>query len=347
MKKKNMPLGPSTQNVEQMLDSHNRRVLYPLSIAGILFMTPFVINNFLHERYLLGVVVGLVVFCLAVDAWAMRRGRPAPIPYALLLIPVMAATSLSLYTRGIYGALWAYPAVLFCYFVLSRVMANICSAAFTVIFTLQVAVYLDTGIALRFFLTLALVVAIVNIRVKLMAELQTMLLEQSITDPLTGAFNRRHMDACLRDAIERNKRNRTPASMLIIDIDHFKRINDQYGHESGDYVLQSVVALVRQRARRIDRLFRIGGEEFLLLLTDTRTDGALTMAEDLRNLIADAHILEQQPVTVSIGISELQPSQSSDAWIRQADNALYRAKENGRNRVALEEEAVEATLAAG
>jgi diguanylate cyclase (GGDEF)-like protein len=160
---------------------------------------------------------------------------------------------------------------------------------------------------------------------------------QTVTDPLTGAYNRRHMEACLDEIIERQRRTGATAALLLIDIDRFKEINDRSGHAAGDAVLRRVVALIGDRVRRLDRLFRIGGDEFLLLLPDTDLTAALTVAEDLRARIAAAAIAGAPPVTVSIGVAVLGSGQQMDAWMHAADAALYRAKQQGRNRVAAAE----------
>jgi diguanylate cyclase (GGDEF)-like protein len=159
------------------------------------------------------------------------------------------------------------------------------------------------------------------------------LMEQAITDPLTGAFNRRHVDSCLTTAIERRRRTGEPASLLMLDVDHFKRINDAYGHPAGDEALKRLVALIAGRARTLDVLFRVGGEEFLILLPGTRYDGAIAVAEDLRLLVAHSALIEGHRMSISIGVSELLPQQSAASWIEDADVAVYRAKQSGRNRV--------------
>ena len=152
------------------------------------------------------------------------------------------------------------------------------------------------------------------------------LMEQAITDPLTGAFNRRHVDSCLMTAIERRNRTGEPASLLMLDVDHFKRINDAYGHPAGDEALKRLVALIAGRARKLDVLFRVGGEEFLV-------DGAIAVAENLRLLVAHSALIEGHRMSISIGVSELQLGQSVAGWIEDADVAVYRAKQCGRNRV--------------
>jgi diguanylate cyclase len=159
--------------------------------------------------------------------------------------------------------------------------------------------------------------------------------EQALTDPLTGAFNRRHLDACLTVAVERRGRSGEPAALLLIDVDRFKAINDAAGHPAGDEVLKSLVGVLAERARKIDALFRIGGEEFALLLSGATAADAVLVAEDLRLRVATAALLEGQDVTISIGVSELREAQSIHDWMAGADAALYRAKQGGRNRVAV------------
>jgi len=160
------------------------------------------------------------------------------------------------------------------------------------------------------------------------------LVEQAITDPLTGAFNRRHMDFCLDQAVARRARRGEPASLLLVDVDHFKRVNDTWGHAQGDAVLKRLVALIASRGRRLDVLFRIGGEEFVLLLPATPRAGALAVAEALREAVCGAvRLPDGAPLSVSVGVSELTPGQTASAWIDDADAAVYRAKQGGRNRV--------------
>jgi diguanylate cyclase (GGDEF)-like protein len=141
------------------------------------------------------------------------------------------------------------------------------------------------------------------------------------------------MERCLSDAIERKRRSAAPASLLLIDVDRFKRINDQFGHAKGDSVLKGIVSLVAKRSRKLDLLFRIGGEEFMLLLPDTQEAAAAVVAEQLRASVAESPLLDDRQLTLSIGVGELQPGESLDAWMKHTDDALYAAKKAGRNRV--------------
>jgi diguanylate cyclase (GGDEF)-like protein len=172
------------------------------------------------------------------------------------------------------------------------------------------------------------------LRLRTLRERVRRLEAEALTDPLTGAFNRRHLDACLVHAIDRRSRLGERASLLLFDVDLFKTINDAHGHAAGDDVLKKIVGVVGRRARRMDVLFRIGGEEFALLLSGAACADAVAAGEDIRASVENARLLGARAVTISIGVSELAEGQSAEDWIAGADEALYAAKRRGRNRVA-------------
>lgn len=160
--------------------------------------------------------------------------------------------------------------------------------------------------------------------------------ELSITDGLTGLHNRAYLPQVLDRELARAKRHRRLFSILMIDLDHFKWLNDTYGHLEGDTVLQGVAGIFRNSVRTADFAARYGGEEFLILLTETGPDGAMRFAERLRRKIERMPSLGQKAVTASIGVASFPiHGVSVEAIIREADNALYRCKQYGRNRVAL------------
>ena len=320
--------------VEASLAAPRDRLMFALASVGVVFLLPFAVHDLWRGRILLGGAVLVVAAMLAVDVVALHRHRTPPIPYWLLLVPMAATISVTLRTLGVIGAFWCYPAVLFFHFVLSRRLANLCSVALLADATFMVHRYLGTRVTVRFAVSLALVIVIVNIFQSIIRELQSKLLDQAITDPLTGALNRRHMQDRLVDALQASRRGGGPASLLVVDIDLFKRINDEHGHEAGDEVLKRLVALLRQRSRRIDLLFRMGGEEFVLLLPATAEGPAVSHAEELRAAVAAAPLLEGRPVTVSVGVGELSEDDTAASWLKRADDALYAAKNAGRNRVA-------------
>ncbi len=169
--------------------------------------------------------------------------------------------------------------------------------------------------------------------------------EMAIKDSLTGLYNRRYFEEQIGKEIERAKRYESHLSFLMLDIDHFKRVNDKYGHLNGDIVLEDLARIIEKSTRNIDITIRYGGEEFVILLPETPLDGALVIAERLRKQVDESTftVFEKPgenpieiPVTVSIGLtsySETNPVTVEDL-VAQADQALYHAKSHGRNQVA-------------
>ena len=161
--------------------------------------------------------------------------------------------------------------------------------------------------------------------------------EMNMRDGLTGVFNRRYLDHRLAVELERFKRYARPLSLLIIDIDFFKRVNDRFGHPCGDSVLKTVAADLSGGVRKADLVARYGGEEFCCVLPETSLAGALIVAEKLRAAAeARQHTWEGQPVpvTVSVGVAEAKEEMAGAAeLVGQADASLYEAKRSGRNRV--------------
>lgn len=159
--------------------------------------------------------------------------------------------------------------------------------------------------------------------------------EAAGTDKLTGAWNRRRLAEYLLGEMARFERYQHPLSLLILDIDFFKAVNDQHGHGTGDQVLQLLTQLLQSGLRGTDALARWGGEEFVVLCPDTNRATAAMLAERLRELIANARFPVIEQLTISIGVAECGAGESWDEWLQRADEALYRAKAGGRNRVQL------------
>ena len=155
-------------------------------------------------------------------------------------------------------------------------------------------------------------------------------------DELTGSFNRRCIMRMLDDEIARASRLKTPCAIALIDLDWFKRVNDHYGHPTGDEVLRTFAIAVFANIRHIDRFGRYGGEEFLLVLPDTPDDEAVRMLNRLRAIIADLDWSAFSPgmqVTISAGVATLKPDETPETFLARADSALYIAKARGRNRI--------------
>lgn len=159
----------------------------------------------------------------------------------------------------------------------------------------------------------------------------------SLTDALTGLYNRRHFNAELEREFMRSKRYGGNLCIAIIDIDFFKKINDTYGHLCGDYVLKEVAYLILENFRKTDMVFRYGGEEFVVIMTETSLENSLIPLERLRKTIENNNFIfkgEKIKVTISIG-TETNHTESTEEFLNNADKALYQAKQSGRNQTVL------------
>jgi PAS domain S-box/diguanylate cyclase (GGDEF) domain len=155
----------------------------------------------------------------------------------------------------------------------------------------------------------------------------------SITDKLTQSFNRLKLDETLEQQFEWSKTSLSPFAIIILDVDHFKLVNDTYGHQVGDRVLIELVAVLNENVRNRDVVGRWGGEEFLIILPDTHVTEAVVLAEHLRKAVEKYPFTTAGRVTISLGVSAFKTDSSPETIVSQADTALYQAKENGRNRV--------------
>ncbi|MEY4580661.1 MAG: hypothetical protein RL701_5364 [Pseudomonadota bacterium] len=199
-------------------------------------------------------------------------------------------------------------------------------------------VHASHSFAVRLMLKLAERLRANNTTVQVNRELCAHFEQVALSDALTGVHSRRWLDDTLPRLCERHRYDAQPLSVAVVDVDHFKRINDQYGHQTGDLVLSEIAKTMRQRLRPTDFVARYGGEEFVLLFPRTPLAGARIAAERQREAVRAAILKTRDGVqipsaTVSIGVAELQPGQDATRVVQTADSALYRAKHNGRNRV--------------
>lgn len=163
--------------------------------------------------------------------------------------------------------------------------------------------------------------------------------KEVLLDSLTGIYNRRAYEARIRDELERYRRYKRPFSLILIDVDHFKAVNDAYGHRAGDKCLKEIINRIKKGLRKCDFLARYGGEEFVIILPETAREGGFLLAERLRVMIEKTHFRhggKKIPVTISLGATQVEDSDMTpESIFSRVDSAMYRAKSEGRNRVHL------------
>jgi diguanylate cyclase (GGDEF)-like protein len=205
--------------------------------------------------------------------------------------------------------------------------------SFTVLFPENADFFDTSALQVIYITSFAFSVLLLSISMVLMAtdRLRIELEHLANHDSLTNALTRRHMDDACQAELERCRRHGRSMAVLMMDLDHFKAVNDTYGHQAGDRVLINFVDRVKGLLRGPDQLGRFGGEEFIALLPETSLEEAIHVAERIRELSAEAD--DEPPCTVSIGITTNQKDTDTvDTLLARADAALYRAKANGRNR---------------
>lgn len=323
---------PQPSSRTDVLLSIRGRITARTGLVAAALILPFSAFHVSQGRYLLALMDALAAIIFGGNAWALIvRDRPL-LPYPALVAALALAVLGSVHLVGGAALHWAFPATMFFYLVLPRRQAHVACAL--LLLSGSGLSYLHLGFAncVRFVVTAGLTLLLMNVVLGLVGELQQRLITQSLTDPLTGALNRRGLDEALAQAAAQAA-NGEQAALVSFDVDHFKSINDRLGHAGGDVVLREVVKAAQARLRASDRLYRLGGEEFLVLLHAASTADAAELAEALRQGIAQAAALQPNPVTVSVGVSAWRPGLTPDTWLGAVDTAMYQAKRLGRNRV--------------
>ncbi|MCB1554495.1 MAG: GGDEF domain-containing protein [Xanthomonadales bacterium] len=307
--------------------------------SALISMTvfPFVLFRAWNGQWTVAIIDAIIV--IAVAAVGIFAWRPGRAPVAGMLMAVVTTSSCLvvslLYAR--HGLLWSYAVLTTNFLLTSR---RIALAANIIVFaTLGTHPEVFTNHVERVvFLSSGVLVSLCSYIFSLQSSRQRLALERLAThDSLTRALNRRAFDTDLFLTLQNHQLSGAPCMLAMIDIDHFKSINDAYGHEVGDDVLVSLVRTIQQHHRRQDRLYRFGGEEFVMLMPDTGREAARHALEALRARVADAlRRPDGKPVTISIGAALLSDADQGAYWLARADAAMYQAKRSGRNRVVLD-----------
>lgn len=304
-----------------------------LGAIGVLAILPFSLLRFWQGNPAAGAtdfLVASIIWGAALYAWRSNRLDRAGLVIALCNTFGSLAVEALLGKAGLY---WLYVALLANFFIIGRNIA-VAFALAGIALAQFVPGAFDNPVQRASVLTTQLLVALFAFIFAYRTAAQRQLLETLATqDALTGARNRRALEQELAIAVAASTRQQRPVTLLLFDLDHFKQINDRYGHEVGDQVLRQFVSLIQSHTRASDRLFRYGGEEFVLLLENTDIDGMRAIFAKLQALLHAELSAQGVPVTVSAGAALLKRDQTREQWFTRADTALYRAKQNGRDRL--------------
>ncbi|MEX2473674.1 GGDEF domain-containing protein [Marinobacter sp.] len=318
-----------------------------LGASAILGITPFAVMRFLQGNVVAGIVdTSILLAIISGLAYAWITGDTRRSGLLLAIVACGGAVAVGAVV-GEPGLFWLYPCLVTSFFLTNPKIATLINVAAVVTLMIH-GVAFSSDLQMWSFAATALVVsACACVFAYRNADQRRRLEHLATIDPLTGVKNRRSMDEELQLAIYSADRNRAPYGLALLDIDHFKAVNDTYGHVVGDQVLSELVAMIEQNTRKTDQLFRYGGEEFVLLLPGVDETSLRAVIHNLQQVLRKYMHAPGGPITVSFGIAILQPGEAVDAWLGRADAALYQAKETGRDKVVFSEPAAKKVPAEG
>jgi len=308
--------------------------IFSVSIALILIAGFGVYRVFNRELLLSFIDFSLSLFLAYSLIQIFRDTFTYRLKSTLLAVCMIGACAV-IYTKGNSSIYWAYPPITGAFFFLKLHRAIV----FNLVFIIAVLSILIQNIQLSEFFSIFISLFLIcffgyifsaraiyqNKQLEILADL----------DPLTSLKNRRSLQEQLVNEIAFHKKNIHKSSLIILDLDHFKHINDVYGHTVGDNILVQFSKMLKNTIRETDKVYRYGGEEFIIIANNTRLENAGKLAEHLRRATESTLIINNKSITVSIGVAEVSKEDTDISWLHRADHALYKAKHSNRNVVYL------------
>jgi diguanylate cyclase (GGDEF)-like protein len=308
-------------------------MLLILSAISAIIISPFVYYRYIDGDVIVAFVDALIILALGIFFVFVYKTRKIATAKMILAIFLAIAIVLTVSIRGQSHLYWLYPAIIAFYYTLpERIAGVICLIAITLI-----ALHISSTLSHINFFTIVMSLLLTTIFSYTIfsnyRKTNEKLALLATIDPLTLSGNRRALNIKLSEILADQQRQASDVSLLLLDLDLFKRVNDQHGHAVGDQVLVEVTQVLRSNTRALDALFRYGGEEFVIVPLKVDLAAALIVAEKLRLLVAQHKYVNDLKITISIGVAQYRVGETAEAWIARADAALYKAKDAGRNKV--------------
>lgn len=320
------PIGMARRSIEMTV----------MNYCGV--TTVIVVAGFVFYRYFTGDTVGAminaVIVAMLVAVLLMGRvGRLRPTALILFGFIISLSCLLSAMLVSPNGLLWTFLVLWINFLVLPRAVAIACNLIITLTLTASFNLF-DSLLHQISWATVAVLISGFGlVFTNQLREQRRMLSELATLDPLTGAGNRRLMQHDLEKAVAERRRSRRSATLMVLDLDHFKRINDEHGHEAGDRVLKQFVDILREALRTEDGLYRLGGEEFVIFLREMDAGSAQASLDELHRRLSGKVNGPDGPLRFSAGAAVLRDGENWSRWLARADQALYEAKRAGRDRL--------------
>lgn len=317
--------------IQQLKNKHQFTVLLLMSILSILGITPFIVIRFLENNITAALInLAIVTGILTLTAYLHYTKKSRMIGALSALLVNIGVTAIVI-TNGVNSMLWIYPVIAATFFLITPIKALFITliniAAMASIPSLFTTVPLSSFIITSLMLAACAFVYAFNAN-----KLFNLLAILNSTDPLTEALNRRALDSDTKAAIAHAELTGSRYLLTFFDLDSFKKINDEFGHAEGDKVLKQLVIITRSHIRQYDKIYRFGGEEFVLLLPDIEEKDQINFINKLRESIKnELKTPAGKAVTVSFGVAAWASGTNVANWFKRADDALYQAKKQGRD----------------
>ena len=303
-------------------------------LLGISAILPFAAYRLITGNYLVALVDIVIVAGVTGAALLAWRTDRLDLIGNFLAAFTCVACIVVVYLFGL-SPLWCISTFMATFMVGERRFATAVSLFTLAAVGLHHPAFVSNEERLTFIAVASMVILFALIFATRTARQNAQLRDLALVDPLTGTANRRALKADLMAAVAGFHKNSSPWAVAVLDLDHFKQVNDRHGHAAGDQVLVDLVNVIQDVIRRGDRLYRYGGEEFVILFADVEGDGLKFATGKVLQAVRQHLKGPDGPVTVSIGAAELQPGECWNQWLIRADHALYRAKNQGRDRIVL------------
>jgi diguanylate cyclase (GGDEF)-like protein len=325
------------ERVDELYDKRRRNAYRYILLLLAVILLPIVAHSVYLADYVPAAGALSLLGILMMNILLLSMNQEAFLSPALVLLLSISLVMLSIYYGQNYSLYLLYPLLVALPVLLKTRWAVLLGVLSGLLVSPLVFTQYDHTTAVVIGISMGLTWLVSAWLVFAVTEQSRRLKNMAITDPLTGAYNRRYLELQAEKGLELWRRYQRPASLLLIDIDNFKRINDKLGHAVGDTALKSLVELISSQIRSVDTLCRFGGEEFVVLLSETSIAAGEIVANKLRCAVQSEKILPVGNMTISVGIADVGGADHLDHWLNLADAALYLAKRNGRNRVELAE----------
>lgn len=309
------------------------KMLLVLSLGTAIGILPFTIYRALQQDWYVALLDLIVVVGMTIIFGYVYKTNNVKTASLVLILVALLGNVLSFYMKGISQVNWIYPAMLSAYYIMSPKKGLLINFIMLTLYIPKLVQSLEFINVSTILVTIVITNIIAYVFASGLRKQEVMLTKLASEDYLTGTGNRRALSENLELLNKSLKNHDKTGTIVLLDLDHFKKVNDKYGHIKGDEVLIRLAEVLKCFYQNGEGIFRYGGEEFLILCPNISADKAFNQAQKLRQIVKENIVIDNNEQTISLGVAEYIKEESNDEWIHRVDLALYQAKNEGRDRV--------------